>query len=74
MKIYLFSSNTSSIIYLEPTLRVLNRLDSEDPDTGVEAVHEEGPDGGPAGDAVLLEVGPGPADQALAILVRAYKT
>ena len=31
-------------------------------------MHEEGPDGGPAGDAVLLEVGPGPADQALAIL------
>ena len=35
----------------------------------MEAVHEEGPHGGPAGDAVLLQVSPGPTDQALAILV-----
>ena len=34
----------------------------------MEAVHEEGPHGGPAGDAVLLEVGPGATDQSLAIL------
>ena len=35
----------------------------------MEAEHEDGPDGGPAGDAVLLQVGPGATDQALAILV-----
>ena len=33
-------------------------------------MHEEGPDGGPAGDAVLLQVGPGATDQALAILAQ----
>ena len=35
----------------------------------MEAEHEDGPDGRPAGDAVLLQVSPGPTDQALAILV-----
>ena len=33
-------------------------------------MHGEGPDGGPAGDAVLLQVGPGATDQALAILAQ----
>ena len=56
-------------LHLEPTLSVFNRLDSKEPDTGVEAEHEDGPHGGPAGDAVLLQVGPGPAHQALAVLV-----
>ena len=35
----------------------------------MEAEHEDSPDGRPAGDAVLLQVSPGPTDQALAILV-----
>ena len=68
MKIYLFSSNTSSIIYLEPTLRVFDGLDSEEPDAGMEAEHEDCPDGRPAGDAVLLQVCPGPAHQPLPLL------
>ena len=33
-------------------------------------MHEEGPDGGPAGDAVLLEMSPGATDQTLAILAQ----
>ena len=36
----------------------------------MEAEHEDRPDGGPAGDAVLLQVGPGATDQALPILVQ----
>ena len=45
-------------LHLEPTLSVFNRLDSKEPDTGVEAEHEDGPHGGPAGDAVLLQPSP----------------
>ena len=51
--------------YFEAALSILDSLDSEHPDAGVEAVHEEGPDGGPLGDALLLEVGPGAADHPL---------
>ena len=36
----------------------------------MEAEHEDSPDGRPAGDAVLLQVGPGATDQALAILAQ----
>ena len=60
--------------YFEAALSILDSLDSEHPDAGVEAVHEEGPDGGPLGDALLLEVGPGPAHQPLLLLGNLLQT
>ena len=54
--------------HFEPALSVLDCLYSEQPDTGVEAVHEERPHGSPLGHALLLQVGPGAAHQPLALL------
>ena len=63
-----FVNNNISIPHFEPALSILDSLGGEQPDAGVESVHEEGPHGGPVGDALLLEVGPGAAHQALALL------
>ena len=56
------------IYHFESALSVLDSLGGEQPDTGVEPVHEQGPHGGPVGHTLLLEVGPGSAHQALPIL------
>ena len=56
------------ISHFEPALSVLDSLGCKQPDTGVEAVHEEGPHGGPVGNTLLLEMGPGSAHQALPLL------
>ena len=60
--------NNKSFSHFEPALSVLDSLDSKQPDTGVESVHEEGPHGGPVCHALLLQVGPGAAHQPLPLL------
>ena len=62
------SQGVTESSHLKSALSILHSLHGKEPDTGVEAEHEDGPDGGPGGDAVLLEVGPGPAHHALPIL------
>ena len=62
------SQGVTQSSHLKSALSIFHRLHGKEPDTGVEAKHKESPDGGPAGNTVLLQVGSGPAHYPLPLL------